>query len=392
MTGDAAWSLIADLSREDAETYLEDRKRRGFNTLLVSLIEHRFSRKAPRNIYGEAPFAEGKTFVAPNDAYFQHAEWILRRARDMGFLVLLTPAYLGVNGGDEGWYHEMRNAGDEALHAYGQYVGKRFGSLGNIMWIEGGDYDPADKSLVQAVAEGIRQVAPDNLQSFHGGAEDAPRSFWDDPDWLSVDSIYTYRDVAAAALDHYATQPAMPFFLIESRYEGEGASEFEVRRIAYSALLSGACGQVFGNNPIWHFAGPGLYPVPMSWQEALSSRGAQSITHLRALFDQVEWWKLKPDAAVETADFSLGKGGVISASATDGSVALAYVWDVKTVTFRPDQLSAAIGKARWFDPSSGAFSDAAGEMRANGALLFQVPKATNAAGFSDWVLLIATQG
>jgi hypothetical protein len=260
------------------------------------------------------------------------------------------------------------------------------------MWIEGGDYDPADRSLVKSLAEGIRQVAPDNLQSFHGGAEAAPRSFWDDPDWLSVDSIYTYRDVAVTALDHYATQPAMPFFLIESRYEGEGASELEVRRIAYGALLSGACGQVFGNNPIWHFAGPGLYPVPLSWQDALSSRGAQSITHLRTLFDRLAWWKLKPDTAVKTADFSLGKGGAISASATDGSFALAYVWDVRTVTFRPTQLAGASGKAQWFDPSSGIFSDASGEMQENGALLFQVPSATNAAGLSDWVLLIAAAG
>ena len=115
LTGDTAWSLIGDLSREDADKYLADRQSRGFNTILVSLIEHRFSRNAPRNFYEHAPFSVGGNFTKPDEAYFGDADWILERARERGFLVLLTPAYLGTNGGDEGWYQEMQAAGPEAL-------------------------------------------------------------------------------------------------------------------------------------------------------------------------------------------------------------------------------------------------------------------------------------
>ncbi|KAA0700230.1 DUF4038 domain-containing protein [Neorhizobium sp. P12A] len=389
MTGDAAWSMIAELSREDAEAYLDDRKKRGFNTLLVSLIEHRFSRNAPKNIYGAAPFLAGKDFAAPNEAYFGHAEWILRRAREKGFLVLLAPAYLGSGGGEQGWYQSMKAAGPDVLRSYGEYVGKRFGGLGNIVWIEGGDYDPEDRSLVQALAEGVRQAAPGSLQSFHGNPASAPRSFWGDPDWLGIDSLYTYGDIAAASLDRYRRQPAMPFFLIESRYEGEGANEFDVRRSAYSTLLSGASGQIFGNNPIWHFSAPGLYPSPVTWQEALSSRGAESMSHLRTLFDQVEWWNLKPDLTGALADRSSGKGGVVAASAADGSFALAYVWDAPDISVNLNKLAPSARRARWFDPSSGTFYDASGEQTPAGTSLFRVPKASNASGFSDWVLLIS---
>ena len=50
----------------------------------------------------------------------------------------------------------------------------------------------------------------------------------------------------------------MPFFLIESAYENEhGAGELRVRIQAYQALLSGASGHIYGNNPVWHFDGPG---------------------------------------------------------------------------------------------------------------------------------------
>ncbi|NRC55951.1 DUF4038 domain-containing protein [Mesorhizobium sediminum] len=95
--GDTAWSLIAELTREEVEVYLADRRSRGFNTLVVSLIEHKFASNAPANAYGNLPFAEGRPFE-PNDAFFDHARWVLSRAREEGFVVLLTPAYLGFGG------------------------------------------------------------------------------------------------------------------------------------------------------------------------------------------------------------------------------------------------------------------------------------------------------
>src|SRR5690606_22170520 len=60
--GDTAWSLIAELTREEVDFYLADRLSRGFNTLVVSLIEHKFASNAPANAYGQRPFAEGRPF------------------------------------------------------------------------------------------------------------------------------------------------------------------------------------------------------------------------------------------------------------------------------------------------------------------------------------------
>ena len=40
--GDAAWSLISGLTNEEAEKYLEDRRSKGFNSVIVNLIEHQF--------------------------------------------------------------------------------------------------------------------------------------------------------------------------------------------------------------------------------------------------------------------------------------------------------------------------------------------------------------
>src|SRR5690606_7623599 len=121
-----------DLTEDEAFLYLQDRKARGFNTILVSLIEHRFSRNAPANAYGERPFAAGADFVRPNEAYFAHADRVLGKACDLGFLVLLTPSYLGFDGGDEGWYAEMAAAGSRDLEAYGRFIGERYRQFDNI--------------------------------------------------------------------------------------------------------------------------------------------------------------------------------------------------------------------------------------------------------------------
>jgi len=47
---------------------------------------------------------------------------------------------------------------------------------------------------------------------------------------LDINNIYTNEnDVVAAAHTEYTTS-SLPFFLIEARYEGEGANEAVVRR------------------------------------------------------------------------------------------------------------------------------------------------------------------
>src|SRR4051812_12796291 len=47
VSGDSAWSLIAQLGRSDAARYFDDRAGRGFNAVIVNLVEHKFASNAP---------------------------------------------------------------------------------------------------------------------------------------------------------------------------------------------------------------------------------------------------------------------------------------------------------------------------------------------------------
>jgi len=103
--GEAAWSLITGVTKQEAERYLDDRRRKGFNAIIVNLIEHKF--QGPVNREGEGPFTTPGDFATPNEKYFAHADWVLRQAADRGMAVFLFPAYLGYKGLDEGWYQEV---------------------------------------------------------------------------------------------------------------------------------------------------------------------------------------------------------------------------------------------------------------------------------------------
>ncbi|WP_145641858.1 DUF4038 domain-containing protein [Neorhizobium alkalisoli] len=385
MTGDSAWSMITDLSLADADLYLDTRKRQGFNTILVSLIEHKFARNAPANFYQEAPFL-GAAFEQPNDDYFKRVEIFIEAAARRNMLVLLCPAYLGAAAGAEGWYGEMSAAGDERLKAYGRYVGRRFARFTNIIWVQGGDYDPPDRALVNAVAEGIAEEAPDALQTVHANRDTVTNVFWDKAGWLRVDTVYTYGDVPAAILARHRSGPPRPFFLIESKYEGEhGVGESDIRLMAYGAVLSGAGGQLFGNNPIWHFSAAGLFDTSATWQQALSSPGARSMSALVNLFSQLEWWKLLPDQGVLLKTAKAGNGQAFAARDADRMFAVVYVRDMPGIALDFDFLAGGDMELRWYDPSNGSFQEDTVRFKEAGVQAVAVPLQANGSGSHDWV-------
>lgn len=88
--GDAPWSLISGLTQAEADSYLENRRLKGFNTLMVNLIEHKFH--GPVNREGEGPFATPGDFSTPNEKYFAHADWVIRKAAEKGSNSYWPPA------------------------------------------------------------------------------------------------------------------------------------------------------------------------------------------------------------------------------------------------------------------------------------------------------------
>src|SRR5215217_5113714 len=70
--GDTAWSLISALNAGEVERYLQNRAEKGFNALIVNLVEHHFN--GPLNWQGEHPFTDPLDVSTPNERYFEYAD------------------------------------------------------------------------------------------------------------------------------------------------------------------------------------------------------------------------------------------------------------------------------------------------------------------------------
>lgn len=396
--GDTAWSLIAQLSEADIARYLDDRARRGFNAIIVNLIEHKFASRAPALRDGTPPFLKPGDLAQPNPAYFDFAHRAIAAARRRGISVWLCPAYLGWGGGDEGWFKEIKAAGPAALRRYGRFVGGRFADLPNIVWTLGGDFalPPAERWTGDELAAGLREGGARQLMTAHGGQTAATETFGDAP-WLAVDTVYSYAaDLYRPLLAAYARQPVRPCVLIETTYEGEhDARPEQIRRQAWWAMLSGAAGQFFGNNPIWHFDGPTLFPHRDTWQQALDSTGTRDAARLGAFFAARHLPALVPDLDNKlVVDAGGGTAHVMAARSPDGRLTGIYVpatgEESRSLTLNLAGLTLPV-TATWFNPAKGAAGPTPGPVfSTSGQQTLQTP-GDNGTGVNDWVLTLETR-
>jgi hypothetical protein len=383
--GEAAWSLIAQLSLEDARVYLDDRQRKSVNLLMVNLIEHKFAANAPANRAGDRPFG-AKPFTAFNEAYFAHADAVLREAAARDMVVLLAPTYLGYDCGDEGFCQDIARTSAAEMRAWGRYLGDRYASFPNLIWLIGGDADPTPvQSKLREVVDGIRERDSAHLMSAHDAPESLASSHWQSASWLTVNNIYTY-DPATYAWADKARQSGKPFYLAESTYENEhDASPQSLRAQAYYAVLGGSMGHIFGNCPMWHFDSSNDFCDQRGWRSQLDSPGSQSMQHLRKLFSSRAWQDLMPDTDHSTLTGGFGKSGegdyAAGALTVDRSSFIAYLPSARQITVDLTRLSGAEIRVTWFDPSQGT-AQALSSLTGQQTVSLSPPRA------GDWVLIL----
>ncbi len=278
LNGEAAWSLAVAATDQDVEQYLQQRRSLGINALLINLIEHHFG--GPRNRSGELPFV-GKPFGQPNEAYFQHLDKVLSRATELGFIVLAFPAYLGYECGDEGWCAEVRATPAATLEAYGRFLGERYRSNPNLVWVHGGDADAKANAVerqVAAIAAGIRSAGARQLHTAHCARSSSARDCYDflKPDF---DAVYTKCDnVNGETHRAYTRTPVMPYVLIEAIYEREGADLHCLLAQFNATALGGGAGHFLGIYPLWMFSA--------GWQSYLRTPGILAIARSMAALRQ----------------------------------------------------------------------------------------------------------
>jgi hypothetical protein len=395
IVGDSPQSMIGNLSVQDAATFIVDRKKAGFNALLVDLLCDKYTgcRDDGTTYDGIEPFTTPGDLATPNPAYFARADAIIRIAANAGIAVFLDPIETG------GWLDTLRNNGVQKAYAYGQFVGRSFKQFRNVVWSSGNDFqtwsNPSDDALVLAVAKGIQSVDPQNIQTIE--LNYLVSASLDDPRWapiVKLDAAYTYSPTYAEVLKEYNRKNFVPVFLVEAGYELEqnisqvsDGTPLTLRRQEYWSMLAGATGQFYGNHYTWQFAD--------GWKTHLDTPGSAQIGYLVKLFAGRPWFRLAPDQAHKIVTGGYGtfsssgdvdsSNYVTTASTPDGTLAISYLPAGGTVSVDMGRFAGPV-QAQWFDPTSGTYSRAS-RFPDSGIVKLSTP-GTNAGGDPDWVLVL----
>jgi Protein of unknown function (DUF4038)/Putative collagen-binding domain of a collagenase/FG-GAP-like repeat len=398
IAGDTPWNIINQGTNSDIDTYLADRASRGFTALVVELVDNTYSTRSPNNIDGVVPYTVPGNFSTYNPAYYDRFEYLVDRADSYGIVIFMWPLYLGFNCGVDGLGQLVAADTTAHLQSFATYIGNRFKNKGNIVWVMSGDTDPFACGLnakVDAFATALKAADPNHLITEHNARNSEGVTPWlpgGVPSWYTLNSTYTDNFTYSLSQTAYNRSPTRPFVLLEARYENAGVTRSELRAEAYWSILSGNCGYMFGNCPLWGLGSTQVHNLcigtPTDWHTQLSSPGSQDMTRFKNLFTSVAWQALVPDFThtTVTAGFGTGATTVTTGRASDGSFVMSYLPVITGITVDMTRLAPSSVSARWYDPSNGAFNSI-GTFPNTGTRVF-TPTGNNSSGASDWVLVL----
>ncbi len=397
INSDTPWSLFVALDTNETISYFRNRKEKGFNTVTVNLIEHWFNGEtlsypeASMNKAGHFPFKKYISdnvpdFTSPDEEYFNHVDKVLSIALRYGFLVMMTPAYMGyaAKGLQEGWYREVIENGPDRCRQYGRFLGKRYSGFQNIVWIMDGDRNPDQFSrpLELEIIKGIKEFDKNHLFTAHCHPVNSSRDQWEGEDWLDFNSVYTYSFISENSTVHqeclrnYLMNPPMPVILFETCYENEhNANALQIRSQMYWGWLCSVAGVQMGNLPLWRF-GEG-------WENAMNWQASYDASNMKKLVDSRRWYKFVPDYNHKTVTEGYGSKDsyVAAALAYNGETAIIYIPSGNTILVDLNRISGENVIAWWFNPRNG-LSHKAGEFSEKREMKFTPPDQ------KDWVLVL----
>jgi hypothetical protein len=382
--------------------YFDALAMRGFNTVLVNVVESRYSNDAPRNLNGDSPFEDDMYRSAPDEAYWSWFDAYVAAAAERGITLLAAPAYLGY--GDDGVAGDVEDASNEEMKAYGEFLGARYADSPNIIWLVGGDRTDVSSELLErmdSMATGIR-ARSGQLISAHTADGASAADVYGAYTWLDLNNSYDVTGApVSAALAAYEQTPVRPTFSIEGIYEQERHDPLPtgdqlLRAQAHGAVAAGSFGHVFGNNPRWHFEiDEPLYPYEGTWEDSLDDPdgdldlGTLHMQRFGELWTSMNWQDLQPDSGDDLLVGGEGEGSEQAAARFEAAAGVGVVYTVSPSTISLD-LSALAAvpdvRIRRLDPTSDDVIEL-GTFETAETIEIEHPGA-NANGDDDWLYIL----
>ncbi len=410
LTGEDALLLATQLCLSDVQQYLADRANRGFNAVWATPIDNVYQSIPPKNCNGDSPFT-GADFSGFNATYWAYVDTVVSTAAAKGITIFFNPVFAGTASNPD-WLADLTATGTAGCcstatwQSYGAFLGNRYKTSPNLVWLLGGDANSATTLLytnLAAIATGILSADTNHLITL-----EACRSCVTN----SQSSISAYGGSPPSFLNlnwSYDIQPQVttpngcPLTYSQSQtagnippLEGEGYYELEhsmttlqVREQGYWATLYGCyLGILFGNGQIWPFSSPnsGNGTTP-NWTTQLASGGSLGEQYLGQLMRTRRHWLMAPDTTNTylTAGFGSGSNLSVLSRSSDGQTMIGYIpnGNATTVTVNMAGVVSASSTVRawWYNTRTGA-ATFVGSFANSGTHNFTPPDS------NDWALVL----
>lgn len=399
--GDTAWELFSALNQNEAIRYLDDRAGKKFTVVQAHLLPWELTEL---NALGQTVFVDND-FDRPNEAYWQHVDFIVQQASQRGLYLALLPAWCRT-------YIEPKGSPlhSDSLKAYryGRFLGQRYRAYPNLIWVLGGDKLPTRHTIYRHLAKGLTETYADGqpdriLFTYHppGGTWRPPATssgeFFHAEPWLDFNMIQSGHAKDNASYerirDDYNRQPTKPTLdaepcyeqhPVKHKYENGLFSARDVRRRGYWSLLAGACGFTYGGNGVWQMDKPSRVRQATHfkdyWYDALNYEGAGQMRHLRRLAETYRWHTWIPDTTLLTGSLGRIDDRIQSVRAADNSCFIHYSTNGRPIAITP--LPAGRWSYHWFDPRTGIAS----QSKQVKTMKFTPPSAG-----TDWLLVLTNE-
>lgn len=312
--GDTAWEMFHRLNREEIRYYLDIRASQEFSVIQIAALAELDGLNEP-NAYGRLPFKvkEGVPDLdCPDDegySYWKHIDWAVKEMGEKNLIAGILPTW-----GDK--FNKKWGVGPEVFtperaFRYGVWLGQRYQSIWNIIWILGGDRPLEGKvheEIVDAMARGIKSTGDCHLMTYHPCGETSSVDFVLGKDYIDFHMIQSGHGLGGLEsyrlLERTRNTEEKPFLNGEPRYEDHPAcfkveNEYywnaqDVRQNAYWDMMEGVCGHTYGNHCIWSFNKEKTDYFPYTWKEALFHEGAGQMKYLKKLRLSRDYFSFRP--------------------------------------------------------------------------------------------------
>ncbi len=398
--GDTAWELFHRLTRAEADFYLQTRAAQGF-TVIQAVVLAEYGGLTVPNVEGGLPLHDNDP-TQPNRAYFQHVDWIVDRAAELGLYIGMLPSW-----GDkvnQKWGEGPEILNPENAFAFGEFLGRRYQDK-PLIWIIGGDRVPENDIHFETwrmMVNGLRTGdGGTHLMTFHPMGGHSSSSYFHGAEWLDFNMMQTGHNRDSpnyGKIAHdYALVPVKPVLDGEPGYEDHPESfdpkngylnDYDARKAAYWAVFAGAFGHTYGCHDVWQFLDTSRFPAVTSartpWREALLLPGADQMRHLRVLIESRPFLTRVPDQSLLASEAGTGGDHVQATRDADGSYAFVYSPSGQPFIVDPSALSGETLAAWWFDPRT-AHAQSLGVFPRTPSRIWSPP--TSGDG-QDWVLVL----